>query len=88
MGFRSILISGNPVKVDMRSGLSASRLRTIRRCVALAVLIMFALSGNLPTVLYADQRQWSKGIHLLLVGWLGPIEGQFGWYGTSPSAGQ
>jgi hypothetical protein len=61
----------------MRSELSASGIRTIRRSVAVAVLVMFVVSANLPTVLYADQRQWSNAVHLLLVGWLG---GQFGWY--------
>jgi hypothetical protein len=74
------LISGNLAKVDMRSELGAPSLRIIRRSVALAVLVLFLVSVNLPTVLYADQRQWSNGFHLLLIGWLGPIEGQFGWY--------
>src|SRR5262245_52802043 len=64
----------------MRSEFSVASVRSIRRSLALPVVIIFVVGVNLPTVLYSDQRQWSNGLHLLLIGWLGPVEGQFGWY--------
>ncbi len=56
-----------------------SSLRTLRRCVAGAVVLAFLIALKSPTLLLEHQRQWSEGWTLLLVGLMGPFEGQFGW---------
>jgi len=46
---------------------------------ALAVLVLYAACLGCPCLEF-DTRPDVNGIEFLLIGWLGPISGQFDWY--------